>query len=135
MNLNTTFQQVVSGNNFATEGSYVRNVPKMTGNVVLSYRLLDNLRAGNLSIHAHLSYMSKQKTRLSVRPLGVETVIDKELPGSVLTNMGLHYQWKKLSLSGDVKNLFNKRYELGGSSIVPIQQLGRQVLFQIGYVF
>ncbi len=135
MNLNTTFQQVVSGNNFATEGSYVRNVPKMTGNVVLSYKLLDNLRTGNLSIHTHLSCMSKQKTRLSVRPLGVETVIDKELPGSVLTNMGLHYQWKKLSLSGDVKNLFNKRYELGGSSIVPIQQLGRQVLFQIGYVF
>ena len=137
INLNTTFQQVISGNNFMSmsDNGYIRNVPKMSSNMVLSYKFWNTERDGCFSIHTYLSYITKQKTLLSVMPLQVKTEIHQELPDCFLMNMGIHYHWKRLSLSGDVKNLFNKYYQQGGSSVVPIQQTGRQVLFQAKYTF
>ncbi len=136
LNLNTTFQQVISENNLMPAGNgYVNSVPKMMNNMVLNYKLWDTQRKGCFSLHTNLSYTSKQKTLLSVRPLQIEKKFYQELPGCFLMNLGANYSWKRLSLSGDIKNLFDKCYQQGGASVVPIQQLRRQVLFQVSYAF
>ena len=64
-----------------------------------------------------------------------ETPVYKEISPRVIFNLGLTYQWRKLTLDLDVKNLFNKHYVQSGVSTGLIPQKGRWFMCSIAYKF
>ena len=53
----------------------------------------------------------------------------------VLFDLGATCKFGKLTISADVKNLFNKSYKQSGLNTGPIPQKGRWFMFDIGYKF
>lgn len=125
--LNMSAQKVLSSKNCNTYGNYIMNIPMFSGNAILSYDVLKNL-----TVSGNAAFCTKQRTEYTL-PMSEPLVFD--LPGRVIANLGATYNWRNLELSATVHNLFNKRYELGGSSVAPMRQQGRWFMVSIGYNF
>lgn len=61
--------------------------------------------------------------------------VTRDFSPRVLFDLGATCKFGKLTISADVKNLFNKSYKQSGLNTGPIPQRGRWFMFDIGYKF
>jgi outer membrane receptor protein involved in Fe transport len=61
--------------------------------------------------------------------------VNKTLPARVIFDLGASYQWRNLTLTANIKNLFNHHYLQGGMSTCLVPQRGRWLMFEIAYKF
>ncbi len=129
---NFTWQQVLDSELYSTKNSYVYNIPKITSNLILSYDVWKHLRA-----NVHLNLQSKQYSIIEVLDqTGTPFVIDEpEYPTRVLCNAGLTCHRNNLEVILSAHNLFNKKYDQGGSSVAPIRQRGLWYNLAVSYKF
>ena len=66
-----------------------------------------------------------------------ESMIDvnKTVPARVIVDLGASYKWHNLTLTANIKNLFNHHYVQGGMSTCLVPQRGRWLMFEIAYKF
>ena len=61
--------------------------------------------------------------------------VTRDFSPRILFDLGATCKFGKLTISADVKNLFNKSYKQSGLNTGPIPQKGRWFMFDIGYKF
>lgn len=121
VNLSASWQSVDKSIDFPASGTVIYNIPNISGNLILSYKPLSNLR-----ISAHANLIGKQTSYFQTMNMEGETV--KELfnvPTHVLLNMNASYTFKWLTLKADCHNITGKRYMQGGGSLMPLYEQGR----------
>ena len=123
---NATWQHAISAENYVTTDHRVNNVPKLSYNIILSKRLFERSEH-ELWLHANAQGLSKQISYVSAFP-GMENDEYIDVPARFIVGCGFDYKWKRLAISANVHNLFNKQYQQGGTSRSPIKQNGRWFL-------
>ena len=117
--------KVLESDGFTASGDEFYSIPNFSAHLQVSKRLFRNL-----SLMTNLSYSSKCNFTfpdyifMNGEPIGTEV---KELPQCFLADIGASYQWKAFEFSIKCKNLFNKKYRLGGDR-VPVLQEGRNFM-------
>ena len=117
--------KVLESDGFTASGDEFYSIPNFSAHLQVSKRLFRNL-----SLMTSLSYSSKCNFTfpdyifMNGEPIGTEV---KELPQCFLADIGASYQWKAFEFSIKCKNLFNKKYRLGGDR-VPVLQEGRNFM-------
>lgn len=115
--INTSWQHLLSADDYAVYDGYVLNIPKVSSNLILAYKLLKNL-----CIKAHINYLSKQK--YSIQAFDMVNYTYHELPSRITVDSGIIYNYKRCSFDVQINNIFNHKYEQGGTSYIPIKQKG-----------
>ncbi|MGX8698114.1 MAG: hypothetical protein ACSW8D_17165, partial [Prevotella sp.] len=64
-----------------------------------------------------------------------KTNVSETLSPRAIVDLGATYQWRNLTLTANVKNLFNHHYRQGGMSTCLVPQRGRWLMFEIAYKF
>ena len=129
----STYQHLVSSEDYYTDGNYILSVPRFMTNLHLSKRLF---KAGrhSLWISASASYHSKTYNKISERRTPAVPIV--ALDGRFLLDAGLNYRLGKLmEVSVDVENIFNKTYFVGGTTHFPYQRMGRMAMGSIMFHF
>ena len=57
------------------------------------------------------------------------------MPARAIVNIGADYQWKKLTLGFNVRNLFNTTYYRSGMNTKLVPQKGLWFMFDVAYKF
>ncbi len=127
---NATWQHVVDFESYSAEGHSVYNIPKLSASIVASYRF-----SNHWDVHTNIRYTDKQLS--SYQMPGEEGFIIEtlHLPSVFTCNLGVKYNYQWLTLSAEAYNIFNKKYEQGGTSIAPIAQQGRWLLTSVALNF
>ena len=73
--------------------------------------------------------------RTTAQELQDKIQVNKTLPARVLFDIGASYRWRNLTLTANIKNLFNHHYRQGGMSTCLVPQRGRWMMFEIAYKF
>ncbi len=129
--VSTTYQHVISSEDYYVENGNIYAVPSFVTNMTLSKRLF---KLGKHSLHAMttLSYISKTYHKINERHQPVEPIISYD--GRFLIDLGLKYKYHNiLQLSADVENLLNKTYYVGGTTNFPYQHLGRFAMATLAF--
>lgn len=79
--------------------------------------------------------MAADQARLAMREAYAKMYVTRDFSPRVLFNLGATCKFGKLTISADVKNLFNKEYKQSGLNTGPLPQRGRWLMFDIGYKF
>jgi iron complex outermembrane receptor protein len=131
---NLEWQYVIDTENYTAKGTHIYNVPRLSSNVTASYQIIKNL-----IVNANVNILSRQ---VSHYRLPIEEIIENNkedieisIPPRAVFNVGASYKWKNLELGLNAYNLFNRNYEQGGSTIGPIRQQGRWLMFSLAYKF
>ncbi len=119
--LGAEFYQYAMGNNMA-------NIPSFMSNVVLQYEVLKGLK-----VHTHLTGFGRQYSQTT--NWFTYEITEHELPGRVLVDLGVNYEFKKFGVGINCHNLLNTKYEQGGVSTGFIRQQGRWLMAEISYKF
>ena len=61
--------------------------------------------------------------------------VNETVPARVIFDIGASYRWRNLTLTANIKNLFNHHYRQGGMSTCLVPQRGRWLMFEIAYKF
>ena len=101
------------------------NVPYLSSNLVLSYRLLKHLKA-----HSHFCFYGKQDT-LTVQLLPSQSITFGTVDPRFIVNLGAEYELLPFTIGFDVHNLFNTTYSQGALGAGNVRQQG---LWLLGYV-
>lgn len=128
--INAEWQHVVSSENYTANSHSIYNIPNFATSILASYRLGYgfNIR-GNLNVLSKQTWLYQQAPEMGIEPE------ERTLPSRAVFSMGLDYKYKALEVFFDCHNVFNKKYEQGGSSIGPIAQQGRWIKLQVAYKF
>ena len=61
--------------------------------------------------------------------------VNTTVPARVIFDLGASYQWRNVTLTANIKNLFNHHYRQSGMSTCLVPQRGRWLMFEIAYKF
>lgn len=119
--LNMTWQHLISSEDYKTSGQTIYNIPKLSANLIASYRFTDKFR-----LSATANYMSRQTSTLEMPDENANPIyIEIDIPSRIIFGINGTYAFNKnVQLGLRTYNLFGKRYTQGGTSIGPIQQQG-----------
>ena len=109
-------------------GKNMANIPAFMSNVVLQYEVLKGLK-----LHTHLLGFGRQHSRTT--NWFTYEITEHELPGRVIVDLGINYNYKKFGVGINCHNLLNTKYEQGGVSTGFIRQQGRWLMAEISYKF
>ncbi len=123
---NMTWQRLISFENYDAVNGSMKDVPKWSGNIVMAYSPFKNLR-----LHANLNMASEQKSLYANNATEEEV----NVPARALLNAGADLSLGKMTLTLNAYNVLNKKYSLGGNTVVPIRQPGCWLLGSIAYAF
>jgi iron complex outermembrane receptor protein len=123
---NLTWQHVTSAENYVTDGHQVYNVPKLSYNLILGKKVFEK-KQHQLWLHASANGICRQKSYIAPLPMSTKDEV-MDIPSRIIFASGVDYNWKRLELSANVHNLFDKHYIQGGTSRSPIRQMGRWFL-------
>jgi iron complex outermembrane receptor protein len=143
---NATYQHLLRASDYPNNpgSDEISNVPAFVGNLVVDGNPLffwsDNVW---LNLTAH--YNSSQASPISIRftDASGNVIRDYEepnnrVPAYVLFNLGLHLTavgLQGLVVDATIYNVFDQKYEQGGSPLHPYPQPGRWYLINVGYHF
>lgn len=141
--LHVSVLAVIAGGDYDTEGRRVCNVPPLTATWVVSGNVWKRKEIG-IWVNADGGFTAKQVS--PVREVEYYTSasgkewetrkeeLEKNTVGALwLLNAGIRVEWKELEVSVNGYNVLNKRYEQGGTTLVPYRQPGRSVMVGVGY--
>lgn len=140
---NATYRTVAHSEKLPVTGSYINNIPKLTANIALDLPV-----TRKLSLHLALRYIGKQFSPINIQQGGQlltdpypEKGVDFYQPKykvkeNVLVSSNLRFQVnKRVSFGVRVDNLFNKKYQQGGTTAHPYPQKGRWFNVQMAVKF
>lgn len=130
---NLYMQRSMQSSGYHADAHDIYAVPNVTFHILGSQKLTKGL-----SVNASMGISSRQKFLF----YNVDVYQNDEclagkvlnLPTYCLVNLGARYEWKRVELVCNVKNVFNHLYRLGGDRI-PIYQEGRTFLTTVSYQF
>lgn len=129
--LSSTYQYVISSEDYYVEQGSIYAVPSFMTNLSLSEQLF-TIGNHSLTAMANVSYSSRTFNRIGERYNPVESTF--YFDGRFLVDMGLKYHFKNfLQVSVDIENLFNKTYYVGGTTHFPYQRLGRVAMATLSF--
>lgn len=103
----------------------IYSIPNWTAHFQLSKLFFNKLRVmTNLSYTSKCHFILTDYTYQAGEYVGMQ---NREIPACFVADLGATYKWKCLELSFKCKNLFNKKYRLGGDR-VPVLQEGRNFM-------
>ena len=119
--LNLTWQHLISSEDYKTAGQTIYNIPRLSANLMASYRLTPKCR-----LSATANYMSRQTSTLEMPDEDSNPIyFEMDIPARIICGINGTYAFNKtVELGLRTFNLFGKRYMQGGTSIGPIQQQG-----------
>ena len=124
--LNTTYQHALSAEDYYLENGYIFSVPRAIANLNVAKRLLAKGKH-SLWATANAGYTSRTYNRINERRNPQQPTFF--LDANVIADLGLRYQMgKRLQISLDVENLFDKKYYTGGTTHFPYQRMGRMAM-------
>ena len=109
-------------------GNNMANIPAFMSNLVLQYEVLKGLK-----VHTHLNGFGRQYSKTT--NWFTYEVTEHELPGRVIVDLGINYNYKKFGVGLNCHNLLNTKYEQGGVSTGFIRQQGRWLILDVSYKF
>lgn len=128
--LTVTWQHVMQAEIFNFNVNKAYNVPDVTINAVVAYKLLKDLK-----IHGHLTFEGKQTAfivdLLEDRP----RLLESEINPHAIFNMGANYNLKPFEFGFNVHNVFNTKIYRGGMGTSLVPQQGTWFLFSAAYKF
>lgn len=135
---NATYQRALnSSSGYAVADSYLEDVPKILGNVLIDYAPLPLTSwARGLWLHYALRYVGRQYSPIIATAAASGTQNPSNtIPAAVLSNAGFSLEnvWRTLTVRFHVYNLFDAEYRQGGSVAIPYEQPGRWWLAQASY--
>ena len=126
---NLTWQRVVEAEFYQyAMGNNMANIPAFMSNVVLQYEVLKGLK-----VHTHLTAYGRQYSRTT--NFFTNEITEHELPGRVIVDLGVNYNYKNFGIGLNCHNLLNTKYEQGGVSTGFIRQQGRWLMAEVSYKF
>ena len=119
--LNLTWQHLISSEDYKTSGQTIYNIPKLSANLIATYRFTDRFR-----LSATANYMSCQTSTLEMPDEDSNPIYyEMDIPSRIICGINGAYSFNKtVELGMRTFNVFGKRYTQGGTSIGPIQQQG-----------
>ena len=137
-NVNLSYQWVLDNVNYASDGVYIHYVPNFRLGAMYRYKLLESKKYGNAYIRANTTILSKQKSPITRAFKGEEVWMDveNEEKARAIFNVGLDYEYKKISANVDLYNVFNTQYYQGGATkTILIPQQSISFLMRLSYKF
>lgn len=123
--LNMTYQKVLKAEDYYYSDHHIYSIPAFFGSAVFSKRLYGN-DTNKLWLSGKLSFASNTLNKANSRVKGSEPFT---LDGYVVGDLSLKFSRKNwLMLSVDCENIFNQRYEIGGTTYFPYQMPGRTIM-------
>ena len=86
-----------------------------------------------LKVHTHLTAYGRQYSRTT--NFFTNEITEHELPGRVIVDLGVNYNYKNFGIGLNCHNLLNTKYEQGGVSTGFIRQQGRWLMAEVSYKF
>lgn len=134
---NFTYQKVSDFKNYDVFNDNVKNVPSITGNFIFDINPIPNIIKTfwyNLTIR----YIGEQESPYNITFTNGRSFVDAnyKVKAATIINTAIrteNFLLDGLSIKISVDNLFNKKYEQGGSVTHPYPQPGRWYLFELGY--
>jgi len=139
--INSSYQHVLSHENYAVDNGEISNVPSITANVITGYELSRKWHASMT-----LQYIGEQFSPIVIQSNGVpisdpfpnEGVSfnngDNQVSEVLLIHGQLSYQaFQKLRLDLQVDNALDEEYEQGGTTLHPYPQKGRWYRLSVAY--
>ena len=138
VNLDATYQYPFNVENFSSAEHDVYNVPKFLGNLVAQYAILSPQSGSRLwvraNMHAQSKFSCQTNNLLNIFTGGQNLPYD--VKGYCTLGAGVEWKWSKgLSVSCDLYNLTDKRYEIGGQMLRGVPAPGRQIIARLAYDF
>lgn len=133
---NATYQKVIDFKNYDVFNYNVKNVPSITANLIFDVNPIPSILKTfwyNLTIR----YIGEQESPYNVTFPNGRAFIDPnyKVKSATLVNTALRVEnvFDNFSFRISVDNVFDEKYEQGGSVIHPYPQPGRWYLLEIGY--
>ena len=128
---NVEWQKLIDSEFYYANEDHIYNIPSLSANLNVAYNILDNLK-----VYTHLNTLSKQTWFYQMPSADREMHLeDYDLPARSVMDVGAKFAYRHFGFDFSCHNLFNKKYEQGGTSIGPIRQQGRWMLFSVSYQF
>lgn len=138
---NTSFQRVLSHENYAVKDGEISNVPAITANVMAGYKI-----DKKWNVNSTLQYIGEQYSPIYIQANGVAIAdpypsegvsFDSEsntVSQATLLHFQLSYQpIKALKLDIQIDNAFDEQHKQGGTTLHPYAQTGRWYRFAASY--
>ena len=138
---NTSFQRVLSYENYAVKDGEISNVPAITANIMAGYQI-----DKKWNVNSTLQYIGEQYSPIYIQANGVAIADPYPNEGvsfdsanniveqAVLLHVQLSYQpVSKLKLDLQVDNALDEKHEQGGTTLHPYEQTGRWYRFSASY--
>jgi len=128
-----TMNRLIDSKQFLADDTYIYNIPNHTLNLILDYRFNDHW-----SINGEWQYIGKQLSPIDISLNGQpvsdpfpNSGVDYQVPNNMLDAVNLLHTrlaWQaspQLELALEVRNLFDKQWRQGGTTLHPYPQEGR----------
>jgi iron complex outermembrane receptor protein len=126
--LTVCWQRVIQAEIYQRNIDKAYNVPDVTINAVVAYKVLKNLK-----VHGHLAFEGKQTAFTIDLQQEKLRLIEKELNPRAIFSMGADLRIKQLELGFNIHNLFNTKIERGGLGTSLVPQKGTWFMFSAAY--
>ena len=128
--LTVTYQRPLDAEQYYYTDHEIYSVPQFIGNLTCEKRLL-NKANHTLWLSGNAKYTSRTLNKANSN---VKTSTDFYLDGIFLLDLRLKYQYNDfMQLSLDCDNVFDKRYEIGGTHYIPFSYPGRILMGTIAF--
>ena len=128
--LTVTYQRPLDADQYYYEDHEIYSVPQFIGNLACEKRLL-NKANHTLWLSGNAKYTSRTLNKANSN---VKTSTDFYLDGIFLLDLRLKYQYNDfMQLSLDCDNVFDKRYEIGGTHYIPFSYPGRILMGTVAF--
>lgn len=128
--LNMSWQQVISAEQYYSDGHSIYSIPSFTANLTCEKRLLSSTNH-SLWLAGNMRFTSRILNRADSRNAGSE---DFYLGAKFLLDLRLKYDFKDmLQFSIDCDNVLNTTYYIGGTSYFPYQYPGRMLMGTVSF--
>lgn len=129
--LSLSYLRMLSAEDYTTADGYIYSIPSFTANLRAMQQLLSQPRH-RLWLSAGLKATSQTLERVHARRR--PGYPDFFQHGRAIVDLGLRYHYAKwLQLSADCNNVFDTRYDLGGTTYFPYPTLGRTLMASVAF--
>lgn len=130
-NTNLSWMHVMKAKDYQVHGSMVYNIPEVTANIGLGYKILSNL-----NVHTNINIASKHTWALTAYDEEWTPYVQPvDVPARAFVNLGASYDYRWLGLSANIYNLFGTKCVQGGTSDIPMFLPGRWFMIEASIRF
>ena len=120
--------KILESEGIAATNDEIYSIPNMTAHLQMSKKFFKSFSVfTNMTYTTKCHFMFSDYIFMNGEYVGES---EKELPACFILDLGATYKWKAIELGIKCRNLFNKKYRLGGDR-VPVLQEGRNFMATI----